>query len=209
MGHIILAGDSIFDNKAYVNGPDVVTQLQTKLPAGWKTTLKAIDGSVIYGIKRQLEDIPTDSSHIIVSVGGNNALQQLSLFEQPVKVVAEALHGLAYDMEAFEKEYFNMLKEVLDHKLPTTICTIYYPRFDETQLQRLAVTALSVFNDCIIRAAYKSGIPLIDLRLVCDDYNDYANPIEPSEQGGNKISDAIIKAVFEHDYSSRRTSIYF
>jgi len=39
MGHILLVGDSIFDNKAYVNGPDVINQLRAKLPEGWKATL--------------------------------------------------------------------------------------------------------------------------------------------------------------------------
>ena len=45
MAHIVLLGDSVFDNAAYVPGdPDVRTQLQEKLPKKWKATLLAIDG---------------------------------------------------------------------------------------------------------------------------------------------------------------------
>ena len=40
MPHVVLLGDSIFDNAAYTNGgPDVVTQLRELLPAGWHATL--------------------------------------------------------------------------------------------------------------------------------------------------------------------------
>lgn len=45
MTHLILLGDSIFDNAAYVGEqPDVIEQLRAKLPEGWNATLKAIDG---------------------------------------------------------------------------------------------------------------------------------------------------------------------
>src|SRR3712207_2336551 len=45
MSHVVLLGDSIFDNAAYVRGgPDVIRQLQGVLPAGWKATLRAVDG---------------------------------------------------------------------------------------------------------------------------------------------------------------------
>jgi hypothetical protein len=36
MGHLVLLGDSVFDNAAYVGGgPDVVAQLRARLPTGW------------------------------------------------------------------------------------------------------------------------------------------------------------------------------
>lgn len=67
MKHIVLLGDSIFDNAAYVrSGPDVIHQLQAKLPEGWEATLNAIDGSVVQNVSSQLErlsqDVPTWSS---------------------------------------------------------------------------------------------------------------------------------------------------
>jgi hypothetical protein len=49
-GHIVLLGDSIFDNSAYVGGgPDVIAQLRQELP-GWRCTLLALDGDVISGV---------------------------------------------------------------------------------------------------------------------------------------------------------------
>jgi hypothetical protein len=75
-------------------------------------------------------------------------------------------------------------------------------------MQRLAVTALTLFNDAILRAAFARGLPLIDLRLVCDDDADYANPIEPSSQGGEKIVRAIARLLAEHDFSRRHTEVF-
>ena len=55
MKHIVLLGDSVFDNAAYVaGGPDVIEQVRERLPAGWRATLRAVDGSVIGSVERQL-----------------------------------------------------------------------------------------------------------------------------------------------------------
>jgi hypothetical protein len=54
---------------------------------------------------------------------------------------------------------------------------------------------LTVFNDVIAREAFARGLPLIDLRLVCDRDEDFANPIESSARGGEKIAAAIAAAV--------------
>jgi hypothetical protein len=46
MPHLVLLGDSIFDNAAYTGGgPDVVSQVRKILPTGWTASPLAIDGS--------------------------------------------------------------------------------------------------------------------------------------------------------------------
>jgi len=57
----------------------------------------------------------------------------------------------------------------------------------------VARIGLTAFNDVILRVAFESGLPAIDLRLVCRDPADYANPIEPSSAGGAKIATAIAR----------------
>jgi hypothetical protein len=210
VGHVILLGDSIFDNAAYVGAgdPDVVRQLQEELPRGWQATLLAVDGSVIRNVRSQAERLPNGSSHLVISVGGNDALGHARLLEAPARSVAEALDMLTRAGDDFERDYQLMLDETLSRRLPTAVCTIYNPRFNEAQMQRLAVTALCIFNDAIIRAALARGLPLIDLRLVCNDDRDYANPIEPSARGGAKISAAIKRLVAEHDFSRGRMEVF-
>jgi hypothetical protein len=88
------------------------------------------------------------------------------------------------------------------------VCTIYYPRYPEPVRQRLAVQALAVPNDVILRHAFARGLPVLDLRLICDRDEDYANPIEPSSVGGAKIADAIVRLLATHDFGRGRTEVY-
>jgi len=48
-----------------------------------------------------------------------------------------------------------------------------------------------MFNDVILRCGFERHLAIIDLRLVCNEQTDYANPIEPSGSGGLKIAKAI------------------
>ena len=208
MSHVVLLGDSIFDNAAYVAGaPDVIQQVRQRLPEVSKATLLAVDGHTTRGVRGQLRLLPPDATHLIVSAGGNDALGRGDFLGAPARSTAEALMGLAEIGDAFERDYLEMLDGVLARGLPTAICTIYYPRFPEPSLQRIAVAALTVFNDCITRAAFAYGLPLIDLRLICSEASDYANPIEPSAHGGEKISRAIV-AVVEHGFTHGRTEVF-
>ena len=209
MNHVVLLGDSIFDNAAYVDGgPAVITQVQERLPQGWRATLLAVDGSVIGDVLYQLERLPADATHIIVSAGGNDALGRSDLLGDPAQSVAEVLQRLAAIAAEFERDYRRMLEAVLRRNLATALCTIYYPAFPDPMMQRLAVTGLTVFNDCIIRAAIGAGLPLLDLRLICNSPTDYANPIEPSAAGGAKIADVITRLVTQHDFTQRRTMVF-
>jgi lysophospholipase L1-like esterase len=209
MNHVVLLGDSIFDNAAYTGGaPDVVQRLRQGLPHGSKATLGAVDGAAIRDVGEQLRLLPADATHLIVSVGGNDALGHIDFLGAPAATTAEALLGLADIAAGFERRYHGMLAEVLARGLPTAICTIYYPRFPDATLQRIATAALAVFNDCIIRAAFTHGTPLLDLRFVCTEEGDYANPIEPSARGGEKIARTIVETV-QHGFAGARTEVFF
>ena len=209
MNHVVLLGDSIFDNAAYTGGaPDVVRQVRQRLPHGSKATLRAVDGGTIGDVREQLRLLPADATHLIVSAGGNDALGHIDFLGAPAGSTAEALLGLAGIAAGFERKYHDMLNEVLAYELPAAICTIYYPRFPNATLQKVAVTGLTVFNDCIIRAALAHGLSLLDLRFICTQEGDYADPIEPSSQGGEKIARAIADAL-ERGFASGRTEVFF
>lgn len=42
---------------------------------------------------------------------------------------------------------------------------------------------------------------MIDLRTICCEPEDYANAIEPSVHGGDKISDNVVHVVATHNFS--------
>jgi hypothetical protein len=144
---------------------------------------------------------------LVISVGGNDALGSSDFLSAPARSAAEVLSGLADIADEFERGYLSMLTDVLAHELPTAICTVYYPRFPDAALQKVAVAALTVFNDCIVRAAFAHGLPLLDLRLICTDEADYANPIEPSARGGEKIARAIVEYL-ERGSIGGRTEVF-
>ena len=80
MSHVVLLGDSIFDNARYVpGGPSVIEHLRRSLPAGWRATLLARDGAGTAEMDRQLDLLPPDATHLVVSVGGNDALDHSGL----------------------------------------------------------------------------------------------------------------------------------
>ena len=75
MPHLVLIGDSILDNAAYTRGgPDVVSQVRGLLAPGWEATLLAVDGSTTDHVADQLGRLPKQATHLVLSVGGNDAL---------------------------------------------------------------------------------------------------------------------------------------
>ena len=131
MPHIVLLGDSIFDNAAYVRPgePDVVRQLRARLPAGARATLAAGDGATAADVRRQLERLPADATHLIV--GGNDALGDIGVLDEPAHSIADALTRLADIGDDFEHAYRAMVRAVLDCGRPTALCTIYEPRYPD------------------------------------------------------------------------------
>lgn len=207
--HLILVGDSIFDNRAYTKGePDVVSHLNDILPTGWQATLRAVDGSTTTSLSSQLTGIPGDATHLIVSIGGNDALGSTYLLTQPVNSIYEAIEAFYERIHHFELDYRRALIRLLELNLPATLCTIYNGNFSDPRGARWKQTALMMFNDVILRQAIENRLPVIDLRTVCTEENDYANEIEPSGQGGYKIATAIAHAVGALDASTKQSEIW-
>jgi hypothetical protein len=209
MNHLVLLGDSILDNAAYVPGrPAVVDQVRHRLPADWKVTLSARDGSVISEVIAQLTHLPGDTTHLVVSAGGNDVLCEIGLLQEPVRTVGEGLRLLAEARDRFERDYRALLVPLRQRDLPTVLCTIYNPCSPDEQLQREAVTALGLFNDRIIGLARGYGAPVIELRAICTEIADFANVIEPSSTGGAKIAEAICAVVTRRDFGERRAFLF-
>jgi hypothetical protein len=170
--HIVLVGDSIFDNAAYVEEGAAVDLLLASKTKGAKVTLLAVDGHVTTDVPAQLSAFPDDATHVFVSCGGNDALRALS------------------------ERHNNIV-----------ICTIYnkVPTIPES-----ALSALALFNEVILEEAAVRNLPIIDLRVICNEVGDYStvSPIEPSEQGGEKIVRVINTVLNNHDFNASETRIY-
>ncbi|PQO40956.1 SGNH/GDSL hydrolase family protein [Blastopirellula marina] len=197
-GHVVLLGDSIFDNASYVSGGmSVIDHLRRRLPNGGKASLRAVDGACVTNVYRQLEQMPADATHLVLSIGGNDALfASGDLFTEDPQPMAQSLERVAHVVEQFAQEHRELLIHLKQWEKPLVVCTIYDHIPSLSKGERVG---LSVFNDAITRNIFRLGATMIDLRLVCDDARDYAeiSPIEPSAQGGEKIARAIADAILQ------------
>jgi hypothetical protein len=198
--HVALVGDSIFDNGAYTRGePAVIEHLRDLLPPSWEATLCAVDGATTQSVGPQFDRVPAAASHVVMSIGGNDALGHVDLLDRRVASTAEGLRLLRHRLDGFEASYVRALDRLLQLERPTTVCTIYNGNLDRA-IAAVAGLALMTFNDVIMRAASGRAVDVIELRHVCTRPEDYANPIEPSGAGGRRIAAAIVRAVMHGDH---------
>ena len=108
----------------------------------------------------------------------------------------------------FEVRYSRAVEACLQLHLPLVICTVYHGNFADPRYQRIVVAGITAYNDVIIRTATRFSLKVIDLRCICISPADYANPIEPSSVGGEKIVRAILRAVVDSPKAVRGAQIF-
>jgi lysophospholipase L1-like esterase len=189
--HLALLGDSIFDNASYVAPSEsVIEHLRRTLKSPHACTLLAVDGDVTRQVHAQLQRLPPSTTHLVLSVGGNDALSWLPTLDHPVSSVMEALAHLNHIQTDFTSHYDYLMDRVSERRLPTLVCTIY----DAVPgLTPALETALSVFNDVVTRSAMQHRFDILDLRTLLTEAADFSevSPIEPSGQASQKLARAI------------------
>ncbi len=200
--HLVLLGDSILDNGAYVEpAGSVLEQLQQEVGSSAQVSLLARDGALIAGTIEQLARVPRGATHLVVSAGGNDALRHTGVLLERATSVAQALSKIEPVRDGFAKGYRAMLDTAAGLKLPIALCTIYDVQFDDPVQRRMSNLALGLLNDVITREAVRRRWPVIDLRVLFDARGDYANAIEPSAAGAGKIALTTAQIVRNHDFA--------
>jgi hypothetical protein len=167
-------------------------------------SLRAVDGAVTNDVPKQLADLPSDATHLVLSVGGNDLLTCAGdLLRAPVNVSSDAFSVAGSGRGRVRIHVPASRGSCLATGLPLVVCTIYDGNFADREFQTMAGVGVMAFNDRILRFALEKGLRSVDLRLICTQAEDYANPIEPSAVGGAKIGRAIW-----HTISCRLGSAY-
>jgi len=224
---ILLLGDSIIDNKSYVlDGELDVTAHLKKLYSDQPDVFiinNAVDGDTMYNIEYNHLDTPEveEASHIIVSIGGNDLLHNISFLQttsELSKVMGkDARIGKWGRRElnpsrnkVFEETYFEIIKpftkqyetivaNLSSHRANLLLCTVYEGDLADSDefsdVNNSSKTMVSLFNDIVYRTANKYSADVLELREIFVRSEDYANPIEPSHIGGGKLAKAIRKWV--------------
>eukprot|EP01006_Ploeotia_vitrea_P022398 TRINITY_DN54808_c0_g1_i1.p1 TRINITY_DN54808_c0_g1~~TRINITY_DN54808_c0_g1_i1.p1 ORF type:complete len:235 (+),score=20.54 TRINITY_DN54808_c0_g1_i1:86-790(+) len=224
MRKIVLVGDSVFDNKTYVKkgavtdnythpelGSSVIEHLQEREE---NSVLCAEDGAIISQVREQLPHIPTDATHVFVSCGGNDLLIQQGT------VMSQILQGTDKDIAVanlgaeLSNKYLQLFEELKLLNRPTAVCFIYNPCYtksqanpnprvvtEQTLLQQWAPEVIKQVNQSVILPlAQQFKFAVLDLQTLFNDASCYANPIEPSVEGGRRIAELVHKVVQVHDF---------
>jgi lysophospholipase L1-like esterase len=194
---VVLLGDSIIDNGAYVGSgePDVAQQLETLLPQ--HTVVKrAVDGSTCADVLGWQAGDLDDADRIVLSAGGNDALQHIDLLEAATETTAkDVLVRLWSVREEFQRSCAALLDRLALLCRPVLVLTVYNPCFHghgfDAAYQQAAESAVSIINDVIQQEGRRRSFDILELRTLFHGSADYANPIEPSAIGGAKLAKRI------------------
>jgi len=153
--------------------------------------------------------IPTDASHVAISLEGGWAVEASGLLRREARSIHEALDTLAAAADEFEAIFSSLVTAALETGLPTAVCTLVPARFPEPSQQRASASALAIFNERIERRACTARLPIVDLRLICDEDADYASETLLSRGGARKVANVVRTAFYEIWRSGGRPRVFF
>ncbi len=211
--HPVLIGDSIFANGHSVEpGQSVVEQLQARLTEPDKVSLLAVDGAKLTDVEEQFAHLPADASHVFISCGGRDVWDFSPRLDKKVANVAEALRLVFERGEAFREQYRTLIQSAKSLHKRVCVCTIYnsIPGDNSIRIHQEGLSVLGIFNEIILQTAVEFHVPVIDLRVICNEPEDYSarSMLDPSEQGGKKITRMIQNIIRLHDFREYSCQIY-
>ena len=216
MKKIYLLGDSIIDNTPYVqnNEKDVASHLNSMYKCNPQINIynRAVDGHTMKDLlDTQLSDEGlNEATNIVVSIGGNDLLGNLYFLIDAMGLYqgqeSKVFQRTTTRNKTFEDTYFEIIKpmqqeyesvvaNLSNYRAKLLLCTVYEGDLvDSDEFSDViysSKTMLSIFNDLVYRTAQKYNAEVLELRDIFVSPEDYANPIEPSHIGGEKLAKAI------------------
>ena len=200
MSYITLLGDSIIDNKTYVQKGELSVLEHLENISEYEYTQLAFDGDTTLNVLngQLLSPSIATSSHLVLSIGGNDLLQNLSfLYEGPVDKINDAVAGVQqYIFKPLEQRFETIIQRLSSHRANLLLCTVYEGDLGRTDEFRDVLDSskimVSSFNDTVYKTASKYNADVLELRHIFTSPEDYANPIEPSHVGGERLAQAIM-----------------
>lgn len=183
--NIVLIGDSILNNSAYVSQNQSVPDLLSKKMNGRTVYNFAKDGSTLNDCYTQLDKISLElnnsNTYIFLSCGGNNILNNLGIHDPT------AITNLF-------RQYNELITSIKTrvHNASLYVLNLYYPTDGHYKSYRKTIEQ---WNTLLLDNASNLGYTLINLSSLLVLEDDFAYNIEPSFKGGQKIVDAISNTV--------------
>jgi hypothetical protein len=202
--HLVLLGDALENLDLGMDPAEDILVPRPRNP--WKLTVLEPPKVLERGWARA---IPLDATHIGICVDGGWAIEASGLLRGRAQSVSGALETLAAAADKFEEIFTSLVAAALESGLPTVVCTLVPSRHQDPLHQRVAATALAIFNDRILRQAVAASLSVVDLRIVCDEESDYATETLLSRTGVRKVANVGRSALYEVSREPGRTRVYF
>jgi len=206
--HVVLLGDALVD--AYSSIDKTPGKFEDALLPGtrdqWKISVVSAAEVERAGLALVL---PSDATHAIIFIEGNYAIEQSGLLQSGPGAYAQALEQLSLAADEFERTLARLIHVAQAARLVIMVCTMFQPNYKDPVRQRAACAALAVFNDRVTKRAAEARVAVIDLRLICNEPEDYDKPTQLSKSGLQKAANIIRFAMFELDAGARRSEVFF
>ena len=197
MNKLVLLGDSTIDNKVYVEPGELSVKEHLDNLVDYEVLQIALDGAITDDvINNQINLIPPDTTHILLSIGGNDLLQEIDFLYQDLKYtpkrLLETVIGL---LSPVTENYETIVKQLSTNRAKLLCATVYEGNLvgsvEFDSISNSSKAMVSLLNDSIFRICDKHKLDTLDLRNIFVSPEDYANPIEPSHEGGLKFAKKI------------------
>jgi hypothetical protein len=202
--HLVLLGDALQNIDLGEGDPESALVPRPRNP--WKLTVLEPPQVLQQG---HIRAIPADASHVGICIDGGWAIEASGLLRGGAQSIRDALDALASAADEFESIFVRLVGAATETGLPTIVCTLVPARYVEPFQQRVAATALAIFNDRILRGAFAARLSIVELRLVCDEDGDYASETLLSRSGVRKVANVARSALYEISRDPGRTRVYF
>ena len=202
--HLVLMGDAL-QNIDLGHG-DAESALVPRPRNPWRLTVIPAPHTLPRG---HVREVPEDATHVVISVEGAWAIEQSGLLQAGTQTIRDALGTMADAADHFESLLAAMIASAQETALPTVVCTLVPGRYPKPVQHRVASTALAIFNDRVLRRAFEAGLPVVDLRRVCDEDADYATETVLTRAGVRKAANVIRAALYQVSRSGGQTRVYF
>lgn len=202
--HLVLMGDAL--QNINLGQGEVESALVPRPRNPWKLTILQPEQVLRPGPVRAF---PQGATHVVICVEGGWAIETSGLLRGEARLVRDALDTLATAADEFENVFAGLIAAAQETGLPAVVCTLVPARYTEPAEQRSAATALAIFNDRVVRCAFAARLPIVDLRMVCDEDRDFATQTLLSSAGVRKAANVIRSALYEISRETARTRVYF
>ena len=190
---IVLLGDSILKNNAYVENGNSVEDILIKKTEG-RTRCLAKDQATIGSMKTQLDLVPPDLNNanttVFLSVGGNDIIQ----------TYVEELKTYESDKDALIKvfaDYTDLVKRIRKqmNKAKLVLVDIYYPTSDKYKDYHPLIKDWNALLHQYAANKQNNIDGVLKISEVVTKSDDFTFDYEPSDKVGVKIADQIYKYV--------------